>query len=112
MARDLPMDLRPGERMLYAGASALHPAELLVIILRVVSKGYPVQSGARIGQARIIGDIWVWWSVPCVGGGGRGVVHHARDEGLRTFYTVQPKLVILDVTMPRRDGWQTSEHQS
>lgn len=44
----------------------------------------------------------------------RGVghtVHHAGDgdEGLRTFYTVQPELVILDVTMPRRDGWQTLE---
>ncbi len=44
----------------------------------------------------------------------RGVghtVYHARDgeEGLRTFYTVHPELVILDVTMPRRDGWQTLE---
>ena len=56
MARDLPMDLRPGERMLRA--SALHPAELLAIILRVVSKGYPVQSVARIGQARIMGRYW------------------------------------------------------
>lgn len=36
-------------------------------------------------------------------------VHHAADgeAGLRMFYTVQPELVILDVTMPSRDGWQT-----
>ncbi|MBK8986786.1 MAG: response regulator transcription factor [Chloroflexi bacterium] len=29
------------------------------------------------------------------------------DDGLRTFYASQPELVILDVTMPQRDGWQT-----
>jgi DNA-binding response OmpR family regulator len=35
-------------------------------------------------------------------------VHQAFDgeEGLRAFYAVQPELVLLDVTMPRRDGWQ------
>lgn len=38
-------------------------------------------------------------------------VHHAQDgdAGLRSFYSVQPELVILDVTMPGRDGWQTLE---
>ena len=35
MIRDLPMDLRPRERMVYAGPSALSDAELLAIILRV-----------------------------------------------------------------------------
>jgi len=39
MIRDLPMDLRPRERMLYAGPSALSTAELLAIILRVGNKG-------------------------------------------------------------------------
>jgi DNA repair protein RadC len=39
MMRDLPMDLRPRERMLYAGPSALSTAELLAIILRVGNKG-------------------------------------------------------------------------
>ncbi|MEI2609598.1 MAG: response regulator transcription factor [Candidatus Promineifilaceae bacterium] len=34
-------------------------------------------------------------------------VSHDGDEGLRHFYTVQPELVVLDVTMPERDGWQT-----
>lgn len=36
-------------------------------------------------------------------------VHHAADgdSGLRAFFAVQPDLVILDVTMPQRDGWQT-----
>lgn len=29
------------------------------------------------------------------------------DEGLHAFYDVWPELVILDVTMPQRDGWQT-----
>lgn len=35
-------------------------------------------------------------------------VHQAFDgeEGLRTFYATQPELVLLDVTMPRRDGWE------
>jgi two-component system KDP operon response regulator KdpE len=39
------------------------------------------------------------------------VVHHAvdGDAGLRMFYALQPELVILDVTMPQRDGWQTLE---
>lgn len=39
MIRDLPMDLRPRERMLYAGPSALSTAELLAIILRVGNRG-------------------------------------------------------------------------
>ena len=36
-------------------------------------------------------------------------VHRAQngDEGLRAFFALQPDLVILDVTMPLRDGWQT-----
>lgn len=29
------------------------------------------------------------------------------DEGLRTFFSARPDLVILDVSMPERDGWQT-----
>lgn len=38
-------------------------------------------------------------------------VHHAADgdAGLRMFFAVHPDLVILDVTMPQRDGWQTLE---
>jgi two-component system KDP operon response regulator KdpE len=38
-------------------------------------------------------------------------VHSAQngDEGLRAFFALQPDLVILDVTMPQRDGWQTLE---
>ncbi|NNJ09871.1 response regulator transcription factor [Chloroflexales bacterium ZM16-3] len=38
-------------------------------------------------------------------------VHRAQngDEGLRAFFALQPDLVILDVTMPQRDGWQTLE---
>ena len=39
MMRDLPVDLRPRERMLYAGPSALSTAELLAIILRVGNNG-------------------------------------------------------------------------
>lgn len=29
------------------------------------------------------------------------------EEGLQTFYDLRPELVILDVTMPKRDGWHT-----
>jgi len=29
------------------------------------------------------------------------------QEGLRQFYAVRPDLVVLDVIMPRMDGWQT-----
>lgn len=32
---------------------------------------------------------------------------HNGDAGLRAFFSWQPDLVILDVTMPKRDGWQT-----
>jgi DNA repair protein RadC len=39
LLRDLPLDLRPRERMLYAGPSALSTAELLAIILRVGGRG-------------------------------------------------------------------------
>ena len=39
MIRDLPVDLRPRERMVYAGAHALSTAELLAIILRVGGRG-------------------------------------------------------------------------
>lgn len=39
MIRDLPVDLRPRERLAYAGASALNTAELLAIILRVGGRG-------------------------------------------------------------------------
>jgi DNA repair protein RadC len=37
--RELPVDLRPRERLAYAGAGALSTAELLAIILRVGGKG-------------------------------------------------------------------------
>ena len=37
--RELPQDIRPRERMRYAGAGALNTAELLAIILRVGQKG-------------------------------------------------------------------------
>jgi DNA repair protein RadC len=39
MIRDLPADLRPRERMAYAGPAALSNAELLAIILRVGTVG-------------------------------------------------------------------------
>lgn len=39
MIRDLPADLRPRERLKYAGAGALNAAELLAIILRVGGRG-------------------------------------------------------------------------
>lgn len=42
MIRDLPVDLRPRERMIYAGPSALNTTELLAIILRVGTGGESV----------------------------------------------------------------------
>jgi DNA repair protein RadC len=39
LIRDLPLDLRPRERMLYAGPGALSTTELLAIILRVGGRG-------------------------------------------------------------------------
>jgi len=36
------------------------------------------------------------------------VAHDGRD-GLRQLFTYRPDLVILDVTMPGRDGWETLE---
>ncbi len=42
MIRDLPADLRPRERMVYAGPGALSTAELLAIILRVGGRGESV----------------------------------------------------------------------
>ena len=39
MIRDLPVDLRPRERMIYAGSGALSTAELLAIILRMGGRG-------------------------------------------------------------------------
>ena len=39
MIRDLPVDLRPRERMVFAGPNALNTAELLAIILRVGGRG-------------------------------------------------------------------------
>lgn len=47
MIRDLPLDLRPRERMLYAGASALSTAELLAIVLRV---GVPGENVIRLAE--------------------------------------------------------------
>ncbi len=42
LIRDLPLDLRPRERMLQAGPSALSTAELLAIILHVGGRGESV----------------------------------------------------------------------
>ena len=39
MIRDLPADLRPRERLAYAGPGALNTAELLAIILRIGGRG-------------------------------------------------------------------------
>ena len=39
MIRDLPADMRPRERLIYAGPAALSAAELLAIILRVGNRG-------------------------------------------------------------------------
>ena len=39
MIRDLPLDMRPRERLIYAGAGALSNAELLAILLRVGGRG-------------------------------------------------------------------------
>ena len=36
-------------------------------------------------------------------------VAHNGHDGLRRFFTVQPDLVVLDVTMPERDGWGVLE---
>jgi len=36
-------------------------------------------------------------------------VAHNGNDGLRSMYAIQPELVVLDVTMPERDGWQTLE---
>lgn len=36
-------------------------------------------------------------------------VAHNGNEGLRALYATHPDLVVLDVTMPERDGWQTLE---
>lgn len=61
MIRDLPAELRPRERMLYAGASALSDAELLAIILRMGTKNENVirmaerilsEFGGFVGLAR------------------------------------------------------------
>ncbi|MBI4760245.1 MAG: response regulator transcription factor [Chloroflexota bacterium] len=40
------------------------------------------------------------------------VVHVAGDgqKGLRVFFEQKPDLVILDVTMPKMDGWETLKH--
>ncbi len=37
------------------------------------------------------------------------IVHTARDgqKGLRTFFEQKPDLMMLDVTMPIKDGWET-----
>ena len=47
MIRDLPSDLRPRERMLYAGPSALSTTELLAIILRA---GLPGENVLRLAE--------------------------------------------------------------
>lgn len=47
MIRDLPIDLRPRERLIYAGAGALSAAELVAIILRV---GNPGESAIRLAE--------------------------------------------------------------
>ena len=61
MIRDLPTELRPRERMLYAGAGALSDAELLAIILRMGARNENVirmaeriltEFGGFVGLAR------------------------------------------------------------
>jgi len=47
MIRDLPLDMRPRERMLYAGANALSTTELLAIILRA---GLPGENVLRLAE--------------------------------------------------------------
>ena len=52
MIRDLPSDLRPRERLTFAGAGALSTAELVAIILRVGNRG---ESAIRMGE-RLLAD--------------------------------------------------------
>lgn len=47
MIRDLPLDMRPRERMLYAGPNALSTTELLAIILR---SGLPGENVLRLAE--------------------------------------------------------------
>ena len=47
MIRDLPEDLRPRERLTYAGAASLSTAELLAIVLRVGNQG---ESAIRLAE--------------------------------------------------------------
>jgi len=47
MIRDLPVDLRPRERLIYAGSGALSNAELLAILLRVGGRG---ESALRMAE--------------------------------------------------------------
>ncbi len=51
MIRDLPPDLRPRERLAYAGPGALSAAELLAIILRVGNRG---ESAIRMAERLLI----------------------------------------------------------
>ena len=51
MIRDLPPDLRPRERLAYAGPGALSTAELLAIILRVGNRG---ESAVRMAERLLI----------------------------------------------------------
>lgn len=55
MLRDLPLDLRPRERMLMAGPAALSNAELLAILLRIGSEGESVMHVAEKLLARFGG---------------------------------------------------------
>jgi len=55
MLRDLPLDLRPRERMLMAGPAALSNAELLAILLRVGAEGESVIHVAETLLARFGG---------------------------------------------------------
>jgi DNA repair protein RadC len=57
MIRDLPVDLRPRERLAYAGAGALSTAELLAIILRVGGRGENVIRMAERLLARFGGIV-------------------------------------------------------
>ncbi|MEZ4620507.1 MAG: DNA repair protein RadC [Caldilineaceae bacterium] len=47
MIRDLPLDMRPRERMLYAGPNALSTTELLAIVLRA---GVPGENVLRLAE--------------------------------------------------------------
>jgi DNA repair protein RadC len=51
MIRDLPTELRPRERLIYAGPGAMSTAELLAIILRIGNRG---ESAIRMAERLLV----------------------------------------------------------